>query len=123
MGKGIQAMVFGGIGHNKCFVSRDVTFNESQVANMMNWIATNKQVQENYDNVQLEVELGGLNMIDEQNLQEQAATGDDQQDHEHGDQEESSTDEDSYILVRDRKRRVTRPPQRYAQADEFLLHS
>lgn len=88
----------------KCFVTRDVTFDESKMGYKM------ANIKESASEPQVEVELGS------------ESTSQGTNDHEINDENverESQLKQEpgSYTLARDRQRRVIRPPQKFGQAD------
>ena len=92
-----------------------------QMARLVNQKIVNNQGFPLEGKFQLEVEFHKSQHEDDQNGQPRTSIEVYQQEGEaqivQGQEGSSTEEEESYILVRDRKRRVVKPPKRYAQAD------
>ncbi|KAH9678410.1 hypothetical protein KPL71_025698 [Citrus sinensis] len=100
----------------KCIISRDVTFNESEILNNSKATESKEYRSETRPgSIQFEVESYEQDMT-ESETEEDAGRVTDGSD---GVQESepAENENNSYQLVRDRKRRAVRPPKRYAVAD------
>ncbi|KAH9717205.1 hypothetical protein KPL71_021739 [Citrus sinensis] len=100
----------------KCIISRDVTFNESEILNKSKTTESKEYRSETrHESVQFEVESHEQDMtelVTEEDAGRVADGSDDVQE-----SEPTENERNSYQLVRDRKRRAIRPPKRYAVAD------
>ena len=101
----------------KAIISRDVVFNEAEMLqHSASLKTTNAEMKEKDEKSYLEVELSNSN----QKLKPRSEAGDIADMEMHDTEIEAASDQGrsgDYQLVRDREKRVIRPPRRYAYAD------
>ena len=101
---------------SKCIISRDITFNESEILNKSKTTESKEYILETrLGSVQFEVESHEQDMTEletEEDVERVADGSDEVQE-----SEPAENESNSYQLLRDRNRRAIRPPKRYAVAD------
>lgn len=95
----------------QCIINRDVTFHEDEILNQSRSLVNGSELGAESNKVKFQVEPHTLKKVD---LEIKSAKKELAADVEH---ESVESEEDTYQLVRDRKRKIIRPPKRYAMAD------
>ena len=101
--------------NQKCVISRDVVFNEVNMPLSKAPKTNHTQVNEEEHSIGLEMEHGVTQnhaQTQEEILEADPGSGEDQTD-----RVGTQANIDAYLLIRDRQRRVTTPPQRFRYAD------
>ncbi|KAH9767170.1 hypothetical protein KPL71_011175 [Citrus sinensis] len=100
----------------KCIISRDVTFNESEILNNSKATESKEYRSEiKPGSIQFQVESHEQDMIESETEEDAGRVADGSDGVQES--EPAENENNSYQLVRDRKRRAVRPPKRYAVAD------
>ena len=95
----------------QCLINRDVTFHEDEILNQSRSLVNGSELGDESNKVKFQVEPHTLKKLD---LEIKSAKKELKAGVKH---ESVESEEDTYQLARDRKRKIIRPPKRYAMAD------